>query len=234
MRFVVAGGVLLLSLLVGLFSYYTIPCFELKNNGEKGLTEYKTFDAITNATSFCRKKWREWIVICSSAALCTITTWVLMNYEIFWLDICKYSVVAVVLISVMIIDWKLHIIPNNIVLSLFFSDVVLLLIDFFVYRDSVGTTLLVKIISLVFNLVLFYVLARLTREGIGMGDVKIIAVLGWILGLSTTLIVVLFALLMCTVVSVFLLMRKKKNKNDTVPFGPFLFLGYILMLLLKA
>ena len=83
-----------------------------------------------------------------------------------------------------------------------------------------------------FCIVLFYALARLTKDGIGMGDVKIIAAMAWILGLFDTLIVVLFALLICAGVSVVLLARKKKDKSDAVPFGPFLFLGYILMLLL--
>ena len=80
--------------------------------------------------------------------------------------------------------------------------------------------------------VLFYVLSRLTKEGIGMGDVKLISVVGLLLGLSSTLMSVLFSLILCTLASIVLLFGKKKSRNDRIAFGPFMFFGYILMFIL--
>lgn len=232
MRIVVAGVVLLLSFFIGVFSYVIIPYLELKNVEEKEGIEYKASTAITIAAFFHQKAWKKWIVVSTNSLLCTIVTWILLNGEVKWEDICKYMLVAVVLLAVMIIDWELHIIPNIIVVGLFFSGFLLLIVEFFVSQENIGSTLLIKVVSFAFCAVFFYALARLTKDGIGMGDVKIIAAMAWVLGLFTTLIVVLFALLICASMSVVLLVRKRKDKSDTVPFGPFLFLGYILMILL--
>lgn len=232
MRIVVAGVALLLSFLIGIFSYIILPYFELRYVEEEEAIEYKASTAMTIAAFFHQNNWKKWIVVSISSLLCTTVAWILLNCEIKWEDICKYMLIAMVLLVVMIIDWELHIIPNIVVGGLFFIGFIFLIVDFFVSRENFTSTILIKVASLAFCMVLFYALARLTKDGIGMGDVKIIATMAWILGLFTTLMVVLFALLICAGVSVVLLVRKRKDKNDTVPFGPFLFLGYILMLLL--
>lgn len=74
--------------------------------------------------------------------------------------------------------------------------------------------------------VLFLGIAAVTREGIGYGDGMVIGVCGLYLGFFKTLYLVFYALLFCSAASAVLLMRKKKTRKNSVPFVPYLLLGY--------
>ncbi|MBI4091700.1 MAG: prepilin peptidase [Candidatus Levybacteria bacterium] len=76
----------------------------------------------------------------------------------------------------------------------------------------------------------FLFLFIITRgRGIGFGDVKLSPVLGLFLGFPKIIIGVYAAFLTGAAVSLILIaMGKKKFKNDTIPFGPFLAIGAIL------
>ena len=107
-----------------------------------------------------------------------------------------------------------------------------LVLDFVFRNDAFRGQLLSGLIGLAGFLVFFYVMARITRGGIGMGDVKLIAAEGWMIGFSITLTSVFFSMIACSVAAVILMVGKKKTKQDQVPFGPFLFFGYIISLMI--
>jgi leader peptidase (prepilin peptidase) / N-methyltransferase len=68
----------------------------------------------------------------------------------------------------------------------------------------------------------------LSRGGMGMGDAKLFALCGWVVGFPHTLIALLLACLMGTLVGGILLMLKIIGRKQPIPFGPFLALGTIL------
>lgn len=72
-----------------------------------------------------------------------------------------------------------------------------------------------------------YLLARLT-EGFGMGDVKLMAVAGGILGWERCLLGFVLRCFAGSVVSIVLLTRHKAGLKDRIPFGPFLVLGIVI------
>ena len=72
-----------------------------------------------------------------------------------------------------------------------------------------------------------FLLATLT-DGFGMGDVKLMAVSGFILGWERCLLGFVLRCFAGSMVSVFLLMMKKAGLKDRIPFGPFLVLGIII------
>ncbi|MCX5777173.1 MAG: prepilin peptidase [Candidatus Firestonebacteria bacterium] len=63
------------------------------------------------------------------------------------------------------------------------------------------------------------------QEGMGMGDVKLAAVLGVFLGWKNTALMIVVSFVIGGIISVCLLLLKKKRRMDPVPFGPFLVLG---------
>ena len=233
MSFIAAGTVLLLAFIAGSVSYIATPYIErqnqLKSKNEAG---DDMVPAAAHALRLKEVKWKTWIVLFGSSVLCALPIYFMSNAGVNTIDLCRHIIVTIFLLSVMIVDWKTHLIPNIIVLIYFLVGVLLMLCEFIVYREEATKTLLSSCIGLIGCLLLFYVLSRLTKNGISMGDVKLIAVMGWILGVSSALFSVLFAMIICAVVGLFLLLSKQKKKNDRVPFGPFMFLGYIIMLLL--
>lgn len=233
MSIVVAGVVLLLALITGSVSFVATPYIKnartISGNDEAG---DDPAPAAALISFFLVKNWKQWVLVLISSLLCAISAYQLYNAGMSVIDLCKYLAVALFLLSVMIIDWKTHLIPNKLILALLGVGTVLLAIEFILYHSTALQTLLLSAAGLLLCLVLFYILSRLTKDGMSMGDVKLIAAMGWVLGISTTLFAVSFAMLICTIVAIFLLLSKKKNKTDRVPFGPFMFFGYITLLIL--
>lgn len=62
-------------------------------------------------------------------------------------------------------------------------------------------------------------------EAMGMGDVKLMAVIGLFLGFKLTVLSMFLAFIIGSIVSVFLLIAKIKGRRDHIPFGPFIVLG---------
>ena len=72
----------------------------------------------------------------------------------------------------------------------------------------------------------------ISGHGIGMGDIKILSALGLMAGVYTICSTIFFAVVTCTLFSVVLLIFFKKKFKDAVPFGPFIFLGYVVSIVL--
>jgi leader peptidase (prepilin peptidase)/N-methyltransferase len=68
------------------------------------------------------------------------------------------------------------------------------------------------------------------REGMGFGDVKMMAAVGAFLGLKRTLLTVLVGSLLGSVIGVVLIAVSKKDRNYELPFGTFLGAGALLVL----
>lgn len=230
MSLVVAGVVLLLSLTIGVASYISAPFFEKVNSDSE--EDSKTTSAITLSSFFNKNNWKQIAFLSVLSLICSVAAVLSYNSGASVLGLCRQVVVALILLSAMIIDSKTRLIPNVLILCSLGIGALLLLLEFIFVRDTFLISLLMSIAGFICCVVLFYVLSRLTKEGIGMGDVKLISVMGLLLGLSSALMSVLFSLILCTLASIVLLFGKKKNKNDRIAFGPFMFFGYILMFIL--
>ena len=66
----------------------------------------------------------------------------------------------------------------------------------------------------------------------GFGDVKLMGVLGLILGFYKILIVSAIAIVLAGIVSIILLIFRKKKIKDYFPFGPFVSVATILVMYL--
>jgi prepilin signal peptidase PulO-like enzyme (type II secretory pathway) len=77
-------------------------------------------------------------------------------------------------------------------------------------------------------------LSRLTRGGLGMGDVKLFGALGFLVGLYATISTLFLALLICVAASFVLLIAKKRGLKDKLPFAPFILAGFTAAMILSA
>jgi len=68
----------------------------------------------------------------------------------------------------------------------------------------------------------------LRKEAMGLGDVKLLAMAGAWFGASTSLLGLLFAALLGTLIGLPLLLFGRLNQEKHLPFGPFLCLGVLL------
>jgi leader peptidase (prepilin peptidase)/N-methyltransferase len=93
-------------------------------------------------------------------------------------------------------------------------------------------TLLASLIGLLGGGLFFYIVAVISKGGMGGGDIKLIAMIGAFLGWQGAFFTILVGALSGSVVGVTLMMTKKKCRKDKVPFGPFLSFAAILFTLL--
>ena len=82
---------------------------------------------------------------------------------------------------------------------------------------------------------IFYTLNILTRGGMGMGDVKLAAMLGALMapfGPTNLFAGLVFAFLIGSIISIALLISKRASRKSLIPFGPSMLFGSWLALCL--
>lgn len=77
---------------------------------------------------------------------------------------------------------------------------------------------------------LFYLVAVLSRGGMGGGDIKLISMIGAFLGWRDVLLTIFIAALTGSIVGLYLMIVLGKDRKYPVPFGPFLALGAVVSL----
>lgn len=235
MRFVVAGAVALFTALIALLSYYLIGIKNAEksecDSEEKHPSRSKRA-AIMLLMTTKRLSLSQWLFIGLCAVLNGLATVRLVTVETDKLACARIIVALVFLFGALLVDWNTKTIPNVFVIAMLIIGAVIYGIHFFADIESFKIVILSALIGSMGNLLLFYVMSRLTKDGIGMGDVKLISALGWLTGFKLTFLTVLFGLIICSVFAVFLLFSKKKNAKDSVPFGPFIYFGSLISLLL--
>ena len=118
-----------------------------------------------------------------------------------------------------IVDFKKKQVSN--VLLLIVSGIVI--INYVIFKP-------VTIMSLLGGIVIggiLFGISYITRQEIGAGDGLLVMMLGAYLGFEGIGVVLLYALTLCAIWSGLLLMIKKVNRHYTIAFVPFIFIGYI-------
>ncbi len=72
------------------------------------------------------------------------------------------------------------------------------------------------------------------KEAMGGGDVKLLAMIGAFLGWKSVFMTIFFSSLFGSIISITLILLKKKTMEDYVPFGPYLGLGAVISMFYKG
>ena len=130
------------------------------------------------------------------------------------LDLIKYMILTPMLFSVAVIDFKENIIPNRLLLT-------------FIYGISDINLAMDMLLGMLVGTVIFGILTLLGRlvsgkDAMGMGDVKLMAALGLFFGSSNILAISIISFLLGAIISIILIISKKRKIDDYIPFGPFI------------
>ena len=130
------------------------------------------------------------------------------------------------LVSAFVIDYKHQIIPNRLNLTLFEIGIIFA----FLYGLSdvaITFNLLLGMVTGGGIFLLITVIGGLIygKEAMGFGDVKLMASLGLLFGLSNIIVITLLSFLIGAILSVLLLITKIKKSSEYIPFGPFIVIG---------
>ena len=153
-------------------------------------------------------------------------------HSISMLSMIKMTITMCVLSCIFITDMEFMIIPNICSVCMVICRLVIMLLEFIWLREEVIAWVLNSICAMIISLILLVIVSVLTRGGIGMGDVKILSSLGFMCGIRAVYFSVMFAFIFCAIVSTVFLVIKKKTLKDSLPLGPFIWLGYGVTVLL--
>ncbi|OGT50676.1 MAG: hypothetical protein A3E84_00125 [Gammaproteobacteria bacterium RIFCSPHIGHO2_12_FULL_42_13] len=131
------------------------------------------------------------------------------------------------LIVLSFIDIQDRILPDTITLSLLWLGLLVSRQHYFVSPEAAILGAVVGYLSLYFILQLYRILRK--KDGMGLGDCKMLALFGAWLGWMPLPQLLLIAALMALVIAVILLLLKKIKKDYLIPFGPYLAIsGWVL------
>lgn len=143
-----------------------------------------------------------------------------------WVQLVAWLVVLAGFVVLAVYDLRWMILPDKVVAPLIMP--ILVLVGTSVYIASDLQPLIGSASAAILFGGFFYALAAVSKGAwMGGGDIKLVFVLGLLLGLKATTLGLLFAFWGAAIVAIILIVAGKKGRRDVLPFGPFLILGAI-------
>lgn len=152
--------------------------------------------------------------------IAAITSIIVFQHFGFSLQTLEILAFTYGLITLSMIDFHHQLLPDTIVYLLLWLGLIVSTQHIFIdptqaiYGAMTGYLFLWIIAQL-------YALIR-KQEGMGLGDCKMLAMMGAWVGVKPLMSLILFAALLALIVSIFLLTRKKIHQHTLIPFGPFI------------
>lgn len=147
------------------------------------------------------------------------------------INLYKYLILSPMLISAFCIDYKLHIIPNRLNLTMFEFGLLISVIggisDINFAINALEGMLVGGITFFAITLIGGLIAGK---EAMGYGDVKFMAALGLYFGFANMIAIIFMSFLIGAILSIVLIITKRKKASEYIPFGPFIVIAcYISM-----
>lgn len=146
-----------------------------------------------------------------------LVTGVLFAYSFFHLGFNKELIIAILFVSLLVIitvsDISYMIIPNKVLLPFAISFLILRwLIPTSPWWDS--------FLGAAIGFSVLFIIAIMSKGGMGGGDIKLFFVIGLVLGTINTLLTLFLASIIGSIAGVYILKKTDKGRKTPVPFGP--------------
>lgn len=172
----------------------------------------------------------------------TAVIYVIMLY-VFGLDddwinnirLIKFMILTPMLLSTFVIDYHLQIIPNRLNLTIFEVGLVFTFLEGMINFNVAMNYLLGMLVGGGIFLLITLIGGLIAgKEAMGFGDVKLMGALGLFFGWPNMIIISLISFLIGAILSILLLVTKKKKTNEYIPFGPFIVIATFITILVPS
>lgn len=127
-----------------------------------------------------------------------------------------------------VIDYRIQKIPNQLLLIALMFRGIYYIIEFGISSSDVIATIKEDVAGAIIIGAFFFILLILFKNCIGMGDIKLFMLMGLYQGIWGACSSVFLSLVVSFFLSIGLLITRKKNKKDTISFGPSILIGTVL------
>lgn len=173
-------------------------------------------------------------LISALAACGLLITLFQMVYKIDLLVQLRLLTLVLVILPIAAVDYRLQKIPNQFLVAALIFRSIFYVFEFVFFGSAVVATLWDGILGAVVIAVFFLIMLLVFKNSIGMGDIKLFAVMGLYQGLWGAVNSVFFSLLVSFVLSVVLLLLRRKSRKDTISFGPSILIGTMISISLAG
>ncbi len=152
-------------------------------------------------------------------------------------DAIFYLVLLFILLGIALIDLEHRIVPNSLVAAgliaaaLFYLPV---LADIWLTPPAwllIGQNLPDALLGLFIGGVVMLLIFLVSRGGMGAGDIKLLAMIGFFVGLRGTAVVMLLGFFIGALVGVAFMITGRLTRKDALPFAPFLSIAALIQVL---
>ncbi len=182
-----------------------------------------------------RRKWKNiliWILI--PVSLFIMVVMLRYFYQSDIIHILKRVSIVAVLWSIAISDYKEYRIPNKLILSGIAMRALILIYELVININNVLSILIYELIAVAGAVIVCLICMVISRGSLGMGDLKLMIPMGLMLGVEGICYAMFVSVFFAFIVSVFLLLTKKKAKSDQLPFAPFILAGTFASIILSG
>ena len=177
----------------------------------------------------------------SKQNICLLVIYILIGvaigilYKVYEYDILK-SLKALTIISVVLIvagiDYREKIIPNEAIIFILSIASILILINIFKNKVETLAIFIDSTVAMILGAGLFAISKAVSKNGVGMGDIKIIGALGFYLRTYALIGVLMVSLVSIAVYGMFKILTKKATTKDEIAFAPFIAFGVTTCMIL--
>ena len=149
------------------------------------------------------------------------------------ISLVKLGITFTILSVTLVTDWSLHVIPNLCCIALLGARLLVLIPELIIDWQKALYSLANGAIAMVIMAFFLLVMSKITRGGLGMGDIKLYCCIGFMCGIRAVCYSLLFGMILLTLAALALMIIKQYKLKDEIPMGPFILLGYGLTIILS-
>ena len=175
----------------------------------------------------------------------SLTLTVLFNLTVYFVGTNYlsyiYMAIMAMLVVALVIDFKMQLIPDTVQVVVFLLGIIITVMD---YTNWLGHILGMLLGGTIFLLIAIFSKLVFRKEGMGMGDIKLMTGLGLVFGMKglptglmdffakaeVILTITIIAFFLAAIVAIVLIVTKKTEKSQYMAFGPYIVIATILVM----
>lgn len=149
------------------------------------------------------------------------------------IDTVKFMVLIPMLMIAFLVDYKLQIIPNRLTLTIFETGLIFTFASVLINTNAGISIFMNNMLGMIVGGGIFLIITLIGgliagKDAMGFGDVKLMGALGLFFGWMNIIMVAVMAFLLAAVISIIILVSRKKKADEYIPFGPFIVISAII------
>lgn len=201
----------------------------------KRLPEYKKVFSKEFFTVYFKEAKPKYLLMVITAAMYVG----LLYFFGFSIDTLKYMFLVPMLISAFVIDYRLQIIPNRLTLTIFETGLIFTFASVLINTNAGISIFMNNMLGMIVGGGIFLIITLIGgliagKDAMGFGDVKLMGALGLFFGWMNIIMVAVMAFLLAAVISIIILVSRKKKADEYIPFGPFIVISAIIAMFVPS